>query len=319
MAHAVTSLYIAQSAMRRGGIQAGLAGYEAAWTSPQACRIFHQTTDDDLATYWHGQCALPPTLRLRFRGGIGDHLLWARYVALLSSMGCTVADESGIATRLTVDPLPARGLVPAAWDLPPARAPVMWTDPFTLFVQMFRRFGYAARPSYLTPAASQGSPLAALARERAGGKPCWALFWSGNESPGNFAQKSACLEHLGALLDLDVHWVVIQRGYQMRLWMDDPRHEATTNAAQPLTLDETASTLQALDGAVVVDTAVAHLAGALGVPTCMLANEMPCWRYEKFRDSSPWYAEFAVFRQPRPGDWRGAVANAAAAVRRAGR
>jgi hypothetical protein len=77
--------------------------------------------------------------------------------------------------------------------------------------------------------------------------------------------------------------------------------------------------LRALDLVITVDTMLAHLAGALGVPTWTLLPAEADWRWMTDRSDSPWYPTMRLFRQPRPGDWdavldavRTALAQAAA-------
>jgi len=58
-----------------------------------------------------------------------------------------------------------------------------------------------------------------------------------------------------------------------------------------------------LDLVVTVDTAVAHLAGALGKPVWILSRYDGCWRWLMDRDDSPWYPTARLYRQNAPGDW----------------
>ena len=58
-----------------------------------------------------------------------------------------------------------------------------------------------------------------------------------------------------------------------------------------------------LDLVVTVDTALAHLAGALGCQVWLLLLHAPEWRWQLERDDSPWYPAMRLFRQTRPGDW----------------
>lgn len=66
---------------------------------------------------------------------------------------------------------------------------------------------------------------------------------------------------------------------------------------------DSAAVMQNLDLVITIDTAVAHLAGALGVPVWVLLPYVPDWRWLLGRNDSPWYPTMRLFRQPKPGDW----------------
>jgi Tfp pilus assembly protein PilF len=80
---------------------------------------------------------------------------------------------------------------------------------------------------------------------------------------------------------------------------------------------DTAAAMAALDLVIAVDTAAAHLAGALGRPVWLLNRYDTCWRWLRDRDDSPWYPTLRQFRQPAPGDWVSVIARVAAALRAA--
>jgi Flp pilus assembly protein TadD len=70
---------------------------------------------------------------------------------------------------------------------------------------------------------------------------------------------------------------------------------------------DTAALVAGLDLVIGVDTAVVHLAGALGKPVWMLNRFDSCWRWFIGRDDSPWYPSLRQFRQTQPGDWTGVI------------
>lgn len=78
--------------------------------------------------------------------------------------------------------------------------------------------------------------------------------------------------------------------------------------------EETAALVESLDLVITVCTAAAHLAGALGKPTWILAPVTPSWRYLGAGDSLPWYPSARVFRQPRGAPWTSVIDGVASAL-----
>jgi len=79
---------------------------------------------------------------------------------------------------------------------------------------------------------------------------------------------------------------------------------------------DTAALIENLDLVISVDTAVAHLAGALGKPVWVLNRFDTCFRWPRNRDDSPWYPSARQFRQPTPGDWHSVISDARGALLR---
>jgi ADP-heptose:LPS heptosyltransferase len=77
---------------------------------------------------------------------------------------------------------------------------------------------------------------------------------------------------------------------------------------------ETAAVIANLDLVITVDTAMGHLAGALGKPVWILLPKASDWRWLLSRSDSPWYPTARLFRQQTPGDWDPVIAEAAAAL-----
>jgi len=62
-----------------------------------------------------------------------------------------------------------------------------------------------------------------------------------------------------------------------------------------------------MDLVITVDTALAHLAGALGIPTFLLLPFQPDFRWLLARDDSPWYPTMRLYRQPSYGNWTAVI------------
>ena len=77
---------------------------------------------------------------------------------------------------------------------------------------------------------------------------------------------------------------------------------------------DTAAVLQVCDLVVTCDTAVAHLAGGLGLETWVVLRQNPAWRWLRDRNDNPWYPATRLFRQVIPGDWRTPFADLEAAL-----
>lgn len=114
-----------------------------------------------------------------------------------------------------------------------------------------------------------------------------------------------------------VMFVSLQKGDAAKQSADPPPGMALYDFTAELTdFAETAALVEALDLVISVDTAVAHLAGALGKRVWLLNRFDTDWRWLLDRDDSPWYPTLRQFRQPTFGDWDGAVAAAHQALRR---
>lgn len=80
-----------------------------------------------------------------------------------------------------------------------------------------------------------------------------------------------------------------------------------SNEGQWESYADTAAAIAALDLVITVDTSVAHLSGALGVPTWLLLSSDPDWRWQRERIDSPWYSSMRIFRQKQFMDWSNVI------------
>jgi hypothetical protein len=128
------------------------------------------------------------------------------------------------------------------------------------------------------------------------------LAWSGSTAHRNDRQRSLALGQLLPLLAMPAEFHSLQKEYR-----PGEREQLTTNgrlrdwSASLDTLADTAGLIAQLDLVITVDTAVAHLAGALGKPVWLLLPAAPDYRWLLARSDSPWYPTMRLFRQPAPG------------------
>jgi hypothetical protein len=113
------------------------------------------------------------------------------------------------------------------------------------------------------------------------------------------------LTHLTNVLSLpNIDFVSIQRDVNEQDAAILRNHGVLHLGGQFTSFADTAAVIALLDLVVVVDTSVAHLAGAMGKATALLVPFSPDWRWLLNRADSPWYPSIRIFRQAAPGDWR---------------
>ncbi len=160
-------------------------------------------------------------------------------------------------------------------------------------------------------------PLAAGWAARLGGTRLLrvGLVWAGGPALQANRQRSLALADFEPLLGLEgVHYLSLQKGepaqqlqashHAIDDWMDD-----CTDFL------DTATLIHNLDLVISVDTAVAHLAGALGKPVWLLNRFESEWRWMHHRSDSPWYPSLRQFRQTEAGNWAPVIASVRAALR----
>jgi hypothetical protein len=138
-------------------------------------------------------------------------------------------------------------------------------------------------------------------------RPRVGIVWAGSATHGNDHNRSLPMSHLAALIGgADVEWVSLQLGSRGAdiAQLDAPVRRRVLDAT-PLIEDfgDTAHILARCDMLVTVDTAVAHLAGALGVSTLVMLPYVPDWRWQLARKDTPWYQSVRLVRQPMAGAW----------------
>lgn len=131
------------------------------------------------------------------------------------------------------------------------------------------------------------------------------VVWSGNPGHARDRLRSIPFEEFSRLfLTPQVHFYSLQKGPAAK-YAKDAGPNAGLLDLEPFLLDftDTAAVITNLDLVITVDTAVGHLAGAMGKPVWILLAHAPDWRWLKERSDSPWYPTARLFRQGSPGSW----------------
>jgi Tfp pilus assembly protein PilF len=275
-----------------GDYERGWGEYEWRWkyaNFPGKARHYPQPP-------WDGSDLRGETIFLYPEQGYGDIFQFVRYVPLLAAKGARVVLECpGELHRLFqslkgVDVLVAEGDDPGLFachapllNLPRLMGTTLETVPRDV--------------PYLSPPPALAAPW----KERVGtvhGRKV-GLVWAGNPDQGNNRNRSMDASALEPLVDTPgISFFSLQVGDG-----GEPTRNVTDFAPHLTDFAETAAAIGALDLVICVDSAVAHLAGALGGPVWTMLCFDADWRYLKGRDDTPWYPTMRLFRQPEPGAW----------------
>lgn len=175
----------------------------------------------------------------------------------------------------------------------PAPIPYLRADPQ-------KTAGWAERLSVLAPAGYRRVGIA----------------WAGRPTHVNDRNRSAALASFAPLAELArMTLVSLQKGpAQAQIGAYWGRAPLVNLGPEIADFTDTIAILEALDLVVSVDTAVAHLAGAMGRPVCLMLPFAPDWRWLLDRADSLWYPSARLFRQPAPLQWEPVVAEIAGAL-----
>jgi tetratricopeptide (TPR) repeat protein len=282
--------------LRVGDYARGWPAYEWRWRRKQ------QSPRYVSRPLWRGEPLAGRTILLQAEQGIGDTIQFVRYVPAVAAAGGRVVlavqrplrelmaanfESSTTTVASDDDPLPPFDLHCPLMTLPLAFGTTLDSIPST-------------RP-YLTADAH----IAGIWRDRIGmGKLLKVgLAWAGNVRHENDRNRSIAFQQLLPLLDIRAQWFSLQVGEHADDIAADPSQRIMSYSDLLTNFAETAGMISALDLIISVDTAVAHLAAALGKPVWLLIPFMPDWRWLADREDSPWYPTMRLFRQRTRGDW----------------
>jgi len=148
------------------------------------------------------------------------------------------------------------------------------------------------------------------------GKKRIGLVWAGRPTHKNDRKRTVRLDQFAPLFARDdIAIVTVQKGDQIAQVGGYFGAAPLVNLGPSIhDFTDTLAILQSLDRLVTIDTSVAHLAGASGVPTSVILPYAPDWRWLLDRDDTPWYPSLRLYRQQRAYEWAGVIERLAAAL-----
>ena len=290
----------ALSLLASGNLPAGFREYE--WRPQRMPREFPQPK-------WRGESLAGRTLFLHAEQGFGDAILAVRYLPQLRERGaCVILECRPELKNLFTFSKCADAVIAYGETIPPF-------DCWTSLISVAGILGVTLetipnRVPYLTAPPGKKLP---------GDNPKIGLVWAGNPGHNDDAQRSLRLSELMPVLHTPG-----KDFYSLQVSVPERDHPLLAAFPNLVNLSgcfndfsDTASAIAELDLVIAVDTAVAHLAGALGKPVWLLLQHSPDWRwFLQCGEKTPWYPTMRLFRQTQRGQWTPVISHVAEELRK---
>ncbi|HWE04460.1 MAG TPA: tetratricopeptide repeat-containing glycosyltransferase family protein [Tepidisphaeraceae bacterium] len=287
--------------LRAGDFERGWREYEWRWKTqahfPKPPARFQPPRFP--TPHWDGSPLQGKTILLHTEQGFGDAIQFCRYAPMVAPLGAEVIVECRAETREIFRSLPRVGAVVARGETLPrfdCHCPLM-SLPLALGTTL--RNVPATVPYLFPPPDIVGAWAARL--DRGDGRAQVGLCWAGSPLHHDDRRRSISLADLAPLAGLATFHSLQQTPFDEGL--APPGMRLIDHSAALTDFSQTAGLIANLDLIITVDTAVAHLAGALGKPTWTLLAFYADWRWLTKRSDSPWYPTMRLFRQSEPGNW----------------
>ncbi|WOD17834.1 tetratricopeptide repeat protein [Paraburkholderia kirstenboschensis] len=284
--------------LKRGDFKQGWAEFALRWRKSD-----YEALAVPGVTEWRGEPLKGRRLLIVGEQGFGDHFQFLRYARLLQERGATVDVCVREPLRSLVQRVPGvdcvfSGKPETSYDfwVPMMSVPsCVGTELSTIPAELPYLFADDAK----VKAWRKKLKKTGHANRRAG------LVWAGSPTFGNDRYRSMALADLHALARVaNVDWYPLQKGpAHAQLAVAPQAFRAHDFSGELNDFEDTAALIMNLDLVIAVDTAVAHLAGALGKPVWLLLPANSDWRWLEERSDSPWYPGM----QKVLGEWAGVV------------
>jgi tetratricopeptide (TPR) repeat protein len=294
---------LALALLSLGQMEEGWAEYEWRWKVAGEGPAPHAF----LQPAWRGEPGEGRTLLVHSEQGYGDTLQFSRYAPMAAAQGLEVILQidkplvrlmgslDGVSRVVpTGEPIPRFDMQCPMLSLPLALGTTLATVPATI--------------PYLAPTPADAATWRRRLDDVGASRPRIGLAWAGNSLLKADKKRSLGTSQLDAILQVPgASFISLQKIASSR-----PDARITDFMTDSLDFADTAALIDCLDLVIAVDTAVVHLAGALGKRVWMLDRFDPCWRWLHGRTNSPWYPKMRIYRQAEPGAWAPVIEQVAA-------
>lgn len=300
----------------RGTLLLSLGRFQEGWPDFEKRRTMGGWEKRDFTTpEWDGSEIFGRTLLVQAEQGLGDTIQFCRFVKLLQGRGGKIILEVPQSLRALLATLGNVTVVARSEKVPlhDAHVPLM-SLPNALHA------GGDIRPGGVPYLFADPAKVEAWKDRLPGSGFRIGIAWQGNPNARVDSVRSVPLAAFAPLAKLlGVTLVSLQKGHgteQLESLPEGMRVETLPEdfATGPDSFMDTAAVMANLDLIVSIDSAVTHLAGALGRPLFVALKRSPEWRWMEGREDSPWYPTARLFLQQREGEWNEVLERIAGAV-----
>jgi tetratricopeptide (TPR) repeat protein len=295
----------------QGNFETGWKKYEHRFQIKEFRNFAKFQPDDFDKPQWRGEDINGKTILIYYEQGFGDVIQFIRYVPLVADYGAKILliVQSAIKSLFMNIPcvenvftikedLPHFDFQSPLMSLPlafnttidtiPADVPYLFADP-------------ECKKNWKTIISNQKGKLKV------------GIFWSSRAKTYHNKQRNIPLSLLKSLFKTQkINFISLQKDLQKGDAEILKSFDNVYNIGENFkNFNDTAAVISQLDMVIAVDTAVAHLAGALAIPTWVMLPFVPDWRWLLDREDSPWYPTMKLFRQKKLGDWKSVISMAA--------
>ncbi|MBL8482834.1 MAG: hypothetical protein JNJ60_11610 [Rhodocyclaceae bacterium] len=270
---------------------------------------------------WRGPPERPRHLVVRAEQGLGDSFLFCRYLPDLRR----ACDALTFAVPPTLYELMRHSAIQFEWDatlcqlddagsitaIPAAREILLMSAVATLNTEVGPN-----RAPYLAPDPQRKAQWADRLGPRTRGRLRVGLVWAGNPNRAEDAERSIAPQHFSSFGTLDhVEFFSLQKDCLPKYTAQAMPFAMRDLAPAIADFADTAAAMCEMDLILSIDTAAAHLAGALGLPCWVLLSKIPDWRWQMGSIDQPWYGGHRSFRVARQFAWTELLADVAEELR----